>query len=196
MILDAFMTFTASVSLPGTTIKFADNVTATGGTSTNQLDLAIGQTNTTGGLPLSATSPNTQPMRDIGIGDDPALKILIQSIGPNWAGATSLTVSLQCAPDSGTGTPGSFTTYYTSNSATLAQLNAGARLMDMDFPRPPFGVAEPRFIQLLYNVTGGPFTGTANFLVGSIVLDRADQVYNGTVNTVWGGYPAGITVAN
>jgi hypothetical protein len=67
--------------------------------------------------------------------------------------------------------------------------------MDMDMPRPPAGIGVPRFLQLLYT-TSGTFTGTTNFLIAGLVLDRADQMYNATNNAVWGGYPAGITVAN
>ena len=203
MILDAGLLFTggsSGVAPPGTSLKTADNVTATGSTSSQFIDLAAGQGASnpanTGALPPTQTSPNTQPFRDIGIGDDPALKILIQPIGPNWAGATSLSVSLQASPDNGAGIPAGFVTYYSSPAVTLANLNLGQRLMDMDFPRPPPGIAEPRFVQLLYTVAGGPFTGTSNFLIGTLVLDRADQVYNATNNAIWGGYPAGITVAN
>lgn len=204
MILDAALLFTggsSGVAPPGTTLKIADNVTATGGISNQIIDLALGQTSTAGanpvgGLPPATTTPNAQPFRDIGIGDDPAMKILVQAIGPGWAGATSLAVALQGAPDNGSGAPGSFVTYYSSTAVTLANLNLSQRLLDMDMPRPPAGVAEPRFLQLLYTVVGGPFTGTANFLVGTLVLDRMDQVYNATNNAIMGGYPAGVVVVN
>jgi hypothetical protein len=205
MILDAQLMFTGGPGgigtvPPGTTLRIADNVTATGATSNNIIDLAIGQTNLAGGLPLSTTSPSTQPFRDLGIGDDPAMKILVQAIGTSWApGGATLAVALQGAPDSGTGTPGSFATWYTSpavSGTTINSTTGGARLMDMDMPRPPSGQPIPRFLQLLYTVAGGPFTGTANFLLATLVLDRADHVYNATNNVVWGGYAPGITVAN
>jgi hypothetical protein len=204
MILDYGLSFTGAVAIPGTTLKFADNVTTTGATSNFYIDLALGQTSTAGanpvgGLPPAQSSPNTQPFRDLGIGDDPAMKILIQAVGNAWGGTTgTLTVALQAAPDNGSGAPGSFVTYYSSTAVTYNQINAqagGLRLMDMDMPRPPATIAEPRFLQLLYTVSVTA-TGTANFLVGTLVLDRFDQVYNSTVNTISGGYPAGVVVLN
>ena len=204
MILDAALLFTggpSGVAPPGTTLKIADNVLATASTSSQYIDLALGQTSTAGanpvgGLPIATTTPSAQPFRDLGIGDDPALKILIQPVGTGWTGATSLAVNLQASPDNGSGAPAGFVTYYSSPAVTTANLNLGQRLMDMDMPRPPAGIAEPRFLQLSYTVAGGPFTGTANFLVGTLVLDRADQVYNATNNAIWGGYAPGVVVAN
>jgi hypothetical protein len=197
MIIDALLLFTGSTVPPGTTLSIADLVLATGANSTNVIDL--------GGpaLPPSATSPNTQPFRDIGIGDDPAMKILVQAIvNPSvpWApGGATLAVSLQGSPDNGSGAPAGFTTWYTSTAVSGTTINTtpgGARLMDMDMPRPPAGQPIPRFLRLLYTVAGGPFTGTGNLLLATLVLDRADQVYNASNNVVWGGYPAGVTVAN
>jgi hypothetical protein len=204
MILDAALLFTggpSGVAPPGTTLKIADNVLATASTSSQYIDLALGQTSTAGanpvgGLPIATATPSVQPFRDLGIGDDPAMKILIQPIGTGWTGATSLAVNLQASPDNGSGAPAGFVTYYSSPAVTTANLNLGQRLMDMDMPRPPAGIAEPRFLQLSYTVAGGPFTGTANFLVGTLVLDRADQVYNATNNAIWGGYAPGVVVAN
>jgi hypothetical protein len=37
---------------------------------------------------------------------------------------------------------------------------------------------------------------TAGKVRGAIVLDRHDQVYQGTVNSILGGYPPGVVVAN
>src|SRR5215472_10877837 len=198
MILDAGLLFTGGtngVAPPGTSLKTADNILPALTVSNQFIDLAAGQGASnpvnSGALPPTQTSPNTQPFRDLGIGDDPALKILIQPVGTGWTGGTSLTVALQASPDNGSGIPAGFVTYYTSPSVTTANLNLGQRLMDMDFPRPPPAIAEPRFVQLAYT-QGGTFTGTTNFLIGTLVLDRADQVYNATNNAIWGGYPAGV----
>jgi len=166
--------------------------------SSNILDLAQG-TAANPALPPSQTqsagppATTAQPIRDLGIGDDPALKILVV-VTTALTGGTTLTVNLQGAPDSGTGTPGSFTTWWSSPSYGVAVLLTGSRLMDMDMPRPPLGSPEPRFIQLQYVSTG---TFTAGALLASLVLDRHDQIYNNAgVNSLLGGYPAGITVPN
>jgi hypothetical protein len=63
----------------------------------------------------------------------------------------------------------------------------------MDFPRPPAGIAVPRFLRLGYVSTG---THSAGALGAWIVLDRMDQMYQSTGNAILGGYPAGLTVAN
>ena len=45
-----------------------------------------------------------------------------------------------------------------------------------------------------YAVAGATFT--AGQLVSGVILDRDDQMYQGTDNSIMGGYPAGINVAN
>jgi len=177
MILDALATFDSAASL-----AIAVGTQA----SQNTLDLHMA------GIPVLA---NLQGARDMGIGDDPALKLLAQ-VGTTFTsgGAGTLSVALQGAPDNGAGAPGAFTTWWTSPTYALATLVAGARLFDMDFPRPPAGIAVPRFVRLLWTVAGATMTaGTASAYV---VLDRIDQMYQSTGNAVLGGYPAGITVAN
>jgi hypothetical protein len=79
-----------------------------------------------------------------------------------------------------------------SDLATLAVV--GAKLLDMDMPRPPAGIAIPRFIQLQYVI--GTAAGTGGVIKSYVVLDRMDQPYSGTGNAIPGGYPAGITIAN
>jgi hypothetical protein len=66
--------------------------------------------------------------------------------------------------------------------------------MDMDMPRPPDGIAIPRFLRLTYVIGGA--TMTAGQVEALLVLDRMDQYYSSTNNAVMGGYPPGITVAN
>ena len=97
--------------------------------------------------------------------------------------------------DNGAGAPAAFTNWWQPSTApVLANLTLGARLMDMDMPRPPAGVAEPRFLQLNYTVTGtAPTQGTVSAF---IVLDRMDQFYNGTANNIMGGYAPGIIINN
>lgn len=144
------------------------------------------------GLPVLAAD---QGARDMGIGDNPALKMLVQVTEAfASAGAATLQVILEGAPDNGSGAPGSYDEYWASPLYSLAQLIAGARLYDMDLPRPPQGDEMPRFLRMSYRVATA--TTTAGEVISGIVLDRMDQPYKGTNNATLGGYPAGITIAN
>jgi hypothetical protein len=186
MILDNLLLFTGtSNGGSGVPVLGANTDRPTTGTqvSTNVIDLHMA------GLPVLA---NLQGARDIGIGDDPALKILAVVITTFGAG-TSIALSLQGAPDNGSGAPGAFVSWWSSPVYTTAQLVGGARLFDMDMPRPPAAVQVPRFLQFQY-VSVGTFTSGA--LEIALVLDRHDQMYNSTLNNVLGGYPPGITIAN
>lgn len=182
MILDSLLQFSANQ-----TVAIAAGTVA----STNSIDLGIGTT-TSPGLPGSASGGGA---RDIGIGDDPALKLLvIVTTTVTSGGAATLAVALQGAIDNGAGAPAAFSTWWSSPAYALATLVQGARLFDMDMPRPPDGIAIPRFIQLLYTV--GAATTTAGNVSSYLVLDRHDAVYQGTLNSTLGGYPPGIVIQN
>ena len=175
MILDGLLQFSGPTG---------DSPTASG-VSTNIIDLHLNAP----GIPVLAAG---QGARDIGIGDDPAMKLLVQVVTA-FTGLTSLAVALQGAPDNGSGAPAAFVTWWTSPAVALASLGVGARLMDMDMPRPPAGVPEPRFLQLSYTIAG---TGTGGTIKAYIVLDRMDQFYNASANNVMGGYVPGVVVTN
>jgi len=178
MILDALLQFDNAVSLA---------IAAGTQASTNVIDLGV-----TSGIPTSASGGGA---RDIGIGDDPALKLLVQVTTTfTSGGAGTLSLALQGAIDNGAGAPAAFSTWWSSPAYALATLNAGSRLYDTDMPRPPDGIAIPRFLRLLYTV--GAATMTAGNVSAYIVLDRDDQIYQSTDNSVMGGYPAGINVEN
>lgn len=178
MILDALLQFDNAVSLA---------IAAGTQASTNVIDLGV-----TSGIPTSA---NGGGARDIGIGDSPAMKLVVQVTTTfTSGGAATLVVALQGAVDNGAGAPAAFSTWWSSPAYALAALNAGSRLFDMDMPRPPDGIAIPRYLRLLYTV--GAATVTAGNISSYIVLDRDDQIYQSTDNSILGGYPAGITVAN
>lgn len=180
MIIDALLCFDS----PSAPINLAQVVATYN--STNVIDLHMA------GIPVLS---NGQGARDIGIGDDPALKMLVQVTTTfTSGGAGTLQIALQGATDNGSGVPAAYSTWWTSPAYALASLNAGSRLYDMDMPRPPDGIAYPRFLRLNYIIAGA--TMTAGACVAAIVLDRADQPYQGTDNSIAGGYPAGIVVAN
>lgn len=117
--------------------------------------------------------------RDMGVGDYPSLKILAQVIQA-FAGGTSVAVKLQGSTDN--------TTYSdmpvaTPTALTLGNLTAGARILDVDVPRPGQGQAIPRYLRLLYTTVG---THTLGTITAGIVLDRQDYV----------SYPPGLAIAN
>lgn len=175
MILDAFLEFDPT----GTSVAIAAGTQA----STNVIDLHMS------GIPVLA---NLQGARDMGVGDDPAIKLLVQvSTAFASAGSTgTISASFQGAPDNGSGAPGSYVTYATGPAAVIPAV--GTRLLELDWPRPPSGAAFPRFVRLLYTVAVETMTAGA---VGAwAVLDRHDQPQ--LVAGVLGGYPAGITVSN
>jgi hypothetical protein len=186
MIIDNLLLFTgrSNGATAGITAgPYTDLPTTGSQTSSNIIDLHMA------GIPVLASG---QGARDMGIGDDPALKLLILVVTA-ITGGTSLQISLQGATDNGSGAPGSFTAWWLSPVYAEASLVTGARLYDMDMPRPPAGVAVPRFLQIGYTSAG---THTAGALEAAIVLDRHDQMYQGTSNAVLGGYPPGVIVTN
>jgi hypothetical protein len=177
MILDSFLQFSSAQSIAAVVSTIV---------STNSIDLHMA------GIPVLA---NNQGARDIGVGDDPALKILCQiSTTVTSGGAATLQVKLQGATDNGSGVANAFSDWWVSPVYALATLVQGARLFDMDMPRPPAGIAIPRFLQMSYVIAGA--TTTAGNISSYILGDRMDQPYASTGNAVMGGYPAGVTVAN
>jgi hypothetical protein len=155
------------------------------------IDGALQMTGTAGvagstDAPTTGTQQSTNVIdlvnaRDMGIGDSPALELLVQ-VGTAFASGTSLQVQFQGAPDNA-GVPGTWTTYIESPAIVEASLTAGRRLLDVTVPRPSAGAATPRFYRLQYVTVG---THTAGTVYGAIVLDRADYVV----------YPPGIVIAN
>ena len=148
-----------------------------------------------GDTPTTGTQQSTNVIdlvsaRDMGIGDDPALKLFIEVL-TTFTGGTSLQVDLTGAPDNGSGLPGTYTSMWTTGAVLEADLLAGRYLANIDVPRIrlPTGSGAsaaqplPRFLRLQYVSAG---THTAGSLYGSIVLDRQDYVT----------YPAGINIVN
>jgi len=191
MILDALLQFTGGTGGISNGDGRNDKPTTGAQVSSNILDLGIG---TTAGssLPPDVTTPFPQPGRDIGIGDDPAMKLLVQ-VTQAFATGTNMTVAFQGAPASGTpGTPGAFVTYATGPTVVTASLIVGARVLEIDWPRPSPGAVPPRYVQLQFTTTGSAMT--AGLVQGYAVLDRHDQPLD--ANAVLGGYIPGIVIAN
>ena len=184
MILDSLLLFTGGTGGVGNGDGVTDSPTTGTQNSSNVIDLAGPA------LPASQSSPFAAPGRDLGIGDDPALKLLVQ-VTTAFSGGTNLQVGFAGAPDNGAGSPGSFTTYVTGPTVTDTNMVAGVRLLEIDYPRPDPASVPPRFVRLSYVNSG---THTAGKIEGTIVLDRFDQPYQS--KGVTGGYPPGITIAN
>jgi hypothetical protein len=166
MILDGALQFTGTA---GNAAAMADTPTTGTQQSTNTIDL------------VSA--------RDLGIGDDPAIKLLVMVLA-TFTGGTSLDVQLQGAPDNGSGLPGAYTTMWDSTAILEADLLAGRYISNIDLPRiwlptpyQPGKQVLPRFLRLQYVSAGTHGAGT---LVGFLVLDRTDIL----------AYPPGIVIAN
>lgn len=176
MILDSLLRFTGASGQAVTTGAAA---------STDVVDLHMS------GIPALA---NLQGARDLGIGTRLKLTTRVTTTFTTAGGAGTLTVAFQGAPDNGSGVPGSYTTWWVSPAYALATLVQGARLFEIDFPRPPAGVGVPRFVRFLFTNATADFT--AGIVQSFIVLDRDDYMYQGTNNAIPGGYPAGLIVAN
>lgn len=182
MILDAFLKFTgAAVATNIANTDNSDSPTTGTQSSTNQIDLHMA------GIPVLTTG---QGARDMGIGDDPALKLVVW-VTTAFSGGTGMSITLQGAPDDGTGTAGTYLSWWSSPVYTEASLVQGGMLFNMDMPRPPAGITYPRFLRLLYTSTG---THAVGKVVGFIVVDRMDQPVQ--TSGYMGAYPAGLTVAN
>lgn len=207
MILDNLLSF-ASVAAPlqvpnaaGTTVLGP----GVGGASPQIIDIGVGLQTTTN--PTGAAIPTPAQgagARDLGIGDKPSLKILVEVVGTTGftsAGTTTAQVQILGAPDNGSGAPGAFTVYASGPTITTVsggtQQPAGAvggRLCDLDLPRQPEGTPMPRYLEAQIVTTG---TGTGNpntLIVGFIVLDRIDQPWGTT--GLMSGYVPGITIPN
>lgn len=120
--------------------------------------------------------------RDMGVGMNLQLLVLSNRL---FAGGTSVQISLQGAPDNGSGAQGTYVIYAQTPAITLAQLNAApGMLFPIVLPRPPYGgLALPRFYKLVYTVSG---TFTAGAVLAHLLLNREDAIQ----------YPSALNVAN
>lgn len=186
MILDGLLTFTGTsngASAGITSGPQTDKPTTGTQVASNVIDLGV-----TSGIPSSA---NGGGARDLGVGDDPMLKLSAIAVTA-FNNLTSLQLQLSGAPDNGSGAPGAYTPMWTSAAILLAQLTAGMQLANVDVPRVVPGQPVPRFLQLSFIGAGtANSTGTVE---AQIVLDRDDQIAG--ITGLYSGYPAGVTVAN
>lgn len=186
MILDNLLTFTGtSNGATGGITSGAQTDSPTTGTqvASNIIDIGV-----LSGLPASAV--NGGGARDLGVGDDPMLKLSC-IVTAALTGGTSLQLELSGAPDAGSNTPGSYTVMWTSPAIVEANLLAGAQLANIDVPRPVPGQALPRYLRLRFISVG---THGAGSVEAQIVIDRDDQIIG--ITGAYSGYQAGVNVAN
>ena len=134
--------------------------------STNIFDAHI-----TGGLPGSPAG------RDLGPGKVLIARVVVQQTF-TAAGAATLQVQLQAAPDS-SGSPGTYVTLSQTDTIGKAALVAGA-VISLPVPQappqfdttPPFAKPLPRFYRLNYVVATGPMTA------GQVQSFLTDQEYD------------------
>lgn len=118
---------------------------------------------------------------DMGIGDGVAIpKVTVYATTSFTAGGTSLNIQIQGAPDSGTGTEGTYQTYGESGAILVANLvqsaiNPTGELWAIDLPKVIAfaGNTPPRFLRLNYLVTAGPLV--AGKVLAGIFLSRSSE---------------------
>ncbi|MDR3554069.1 MAG: hypothetical protein P4L55_04890 [Syntrophobacteraceae bacterium] len=157
MIMDALLIFDGSVNsvgtLLGTVVNSGVSFTTSAGTdSANIIDVSQ--------IASSASGKG----RDVGIGDSPALQIAIEVMTAFAGTGASLQILLQTAPDSGFGTPGSWSVLNMTPVMPVANLTVG-QITYLDIVP---GVQ--KFLKLTYVVTGANMTQGA--VIAGMVLDR------------------------
>ena len=112
---------------------------------------------------------------DIGTGDSAMRPTLLLDVNTTFtaAGAGTLTVQIQAAPDNGSNVPGTYTTIVETGALALAQLTAGT-LFAIPIPGLAPKEALPRFYRVNYVVATGPMTAGA--ISASILLNPPTQI--------------------
>lgn len=138
--------------------------------------------NLTTGTIVSTNVIDLANARDIGVGDNPAMKLAIY-VTTAFATTDSGTLTIQAQ---GSTDNSSFSVYAESRAMAAAELAVGRKLFPIDWPHRSSGDALPRYLRLAYVMGALHFTPGA--LSAFLVLDRTD----------WEPmlYPAGITIAN
>lgn len=151
-------------------------------------NLAVSGTTGTGlgltGTSLAATTSSASAnyidltiARDLGVGDDPALKVLcIVTTAFTASSTTGLNIQFQGSADNAT-----WTTYVETGAiTTTANLVAGNKIFAIDWPHRLVAAALPRYIRLNYAIGAASSVSTYTFTQGgifsAIVLDRDDAV--------------------
>jgi len=120
--------------------------------------------------------------RDLGIGDNPALKIAIY-VNTTFTSTAAATLQVQVQ---GSTDNSNFTVMAESRAYAIADLVAGSKLLPIDLPAVGGAQALPRYLRL--NYVGGTATFTLGKLSAYLVLDRQDSMPP--------TYPPGVVITN
>jgi hypothetical protein len=138
---------------------------------------------------LNGTVINMGVKQDMGIGDGEFIPKIAVYVGTGITSACSsmrINAQLQGSTDSST-----WTTYAESGTLTTASFTASQKVLAMNLPRRPVGVALPQYYRLNLAVTGTASNEaiSAGTLIGGLVIQRDDNA------DTLGQYPANFTVA-
>lgn len=154
----------------------AQAITATAA-STNIVDLTGFGSGNAPNLIFGSTTFGT----DQGVGDGMAVPKILCTVTTSFATLTSLNVSAQFAPDSGSNTPGTYITYAETGAIPVADLVAGASVGTFGFPKMPTlldgtltDYPMPRFMRINYTVAGS--NATAGNVNAAIVIQQDSQL--------------------
>ena len=135
--------------------------------------------NLTTGSEVSTNVIDLLNARDMGVGDDPALKIAcFVTTAFSSTDSATLTISAQGSTDNST-----YTIYAESRAFSAADLTIQTKLFPIDWPHRSV-TALPRYLRLGYTLGSLHFTPGA--LTSMLVLDRQDATQ----------YPPGVGISN
>ncbi len=172
MFLDALVQLSTAQALTSTTTTSTAVYDVTGAGVGNAPNMIGGVT----------ASGNALIGFDIGAGDGIAIPEVYVDVSTAFvtAGSATLQLQLQCAPDTGSNTEGTYVTIYESAVLTAAQLTAAASFQFQVPPVPAtiFGEAMPRFYRMRYVI--GTSTFSAGAVNANIVLNpsQAQKIQN------------------
>jgi hypothetical protein len=112
--------------------------------------------------------------RDIGIGDDPTLLLVVSASVPIIGLANStLSIALQCAKDDGTGNPTGWDTIAQSEAIAVGTAGISGEIWRTPIPQANAGYV-PKFYRLAYTVgTANLATNGTGAIISQMVLDKS-----------------------
>jgi len=157
MFLDQSLSF-------NTTVGVAQTVTTTADSSVI-VDITGAGVGTLPQIINGFPATNTAVGEDYGAGDGLAIPHVLLTVPTAGTGAGTVTITVKTAPDSGTGTEGSYTTLVSTVALVGTALVAGT-VIDIPLPSLNSNTVLPRFYKLTYTVAS---TFSAPFIAELVV---------------------------